>query len=977
MNEDLVARHGVGLLLRTGVNTGEVVAGDPSTGSSFVAGDAVNVAARLEQAATPGEILLGEDTFRLVADLVEAELLPPLTLKGKSEPVPAYRLVRIRETEAPRRLVSPLVGRDADRERLLSVFESAVQTARPAVAVILGPPGIGKSRLVEDVCFAVESDASALIIRLAGEQQGDGAPLASVITNILDAADREADGTLAARVARQLSGREQAEVIAGTLARIVEGAPVDSREAAWALGELLAVTASAHPLLIVLEDAHDAELEMLETLNQTVIGLSAPIALFVTARPEIRDEHPGWLESIGPTALVLYLSPLVHEALDQIVQYLLGGPVDASARARVVEASGGNPLFLEEMLRGLLEDGTILHGPNGWEAHAADGARAMPTSIRAVLAARLDQLPDDERAGLEAAAVLDRAFAPEELSALLEDGLPDGVEPTLARLVHRELLVDLQGEEQTFGFPHGLLREAAYKGMTKESRAELHERAADMAESAGHPPDRSARHLDQAFELRSSLGTADERAAGLARRAAETYAEAANNRLERGDRTAARTSAARARELLAQSGAENMDELRRSLASLAFSLAEWDVVVELLDPTVNRDTDPAARKELGVALTKRGRDDADLDRGRALLEEAATIGRDSDALASLAGTWKGIDQDRARELYRRAHELDPADPYALGNHLEYEIEANGDLSVVERLRSGIEEAAARCRAQAEEGENLPWAWFDLGKFRLLLREAEGALAAYAAAVDRSTAAFHLSTSRRSLERLARFGEISGLEEARRLLVLGIASNFADEADPADVRAIATPGAWPLAPPVIVLVGGSSAGAEERLRAYRGPVLTALEGRSGTVVSGGTRQGISALAGEVDGDWRVVGYLPAAVPDDVSVDDDPRRYTELRRSDGHGFGPREPLRYWADALTSGLHAEAVHVLAIGGGPISAFECRLALALGTRVGAIKGSGGSATDLLRDPIWSASGRVEEVDATAAAIGRFLSEG
>ncbi len=149
----------------------------------------------------------------------------------------------------------------------------------------------------------------------------------------------------------------------------------------------------------------------------------------------------------------------------------------------------------------------------------------------------------------------------------------------------------------------------------------------------------------------------------------------------------------------------------------------------------------------------------------------------------------------------------------------------------------------------------------------------------------------------------------------------------------------------------------------------------MAGWDGTVVSGGTRQGVSALAGDLgETGARVVGYLPVTVPDDVAVDDDSRRYAELRRSDGDAFGAREPIRYWADVVASGISPGSVRMLALAGGPISAFEYRLAVALGARVGAIRGSGDAAEELLRRSIWSASGRVEELEPDPDSIGAFL---
>jgi hypothetical protein len=311
----------------------------------------------------------------------------------------------------------------------------------------------------------------------------------------------------------------------------------------------------------------------------------------------------------------------------------------------------------------------------------------------------------------------------------------------------------------------------------------------------------------------------------------------------------------------------------------------------------------------------------------------------------------------------------------LGNLLEYEIEASRGWAPVDARRDAILAAAERCAEQGAAGENVPWAWFDLGKFRLFLGDADHALAAYATAIGRSVAAFQIATSRASLDRLAPFsGGHAGLEEARRLLTLGEAVRFNTGNDEA-IRELATPGAWPLAPPVVIFAGGSSDAVDERVRGYADVIRSAMSGWEGTVVSGGTQQGVSALAGDLgETGVRVIGYLPAAVPDGVSVDVDPRRYSELRRSDGIAFGAREPIRYWSDVVASEISPGSVRMIALGGGAISAFEYRLAVALGALVGAIRGSGDAAAELLRQSMWSASGRVEELEPEIDSIRAFL---
>ncbi len=967
MNAELIRDLGAGVQIRTGVNTGEVVAGDPALGSSFVSGDAVNVAARFEQSAEPGEILIGGATRGSIVDVIDAEAVEPLTLKGKSEPVPAFRLLAVRDGEARRRLVAPLTGRDQERGELLDLVRSSAERRGPVVAIVAGPPGIGKTRLLEDLRFAAELRATVLSSRYG--QEPDQAPMPALIRQALAIEDAGAASTA---VESLLEGREQAAVVAETIERLLEGR-AEREPAAWAAQQVFSELAAARPTLVLVDDGQVAEPAEIGLLRDAVTGSSGPVTLVVGARPEFFEDHAGWLDDADPPALILELGPLAAAAAERIVEHLLGGAVDPALRASLVETAGGNPLFLGETLRMLLEEGAIRRSGGGaWEPVRPLEALAIPTTVRAVLAARIDLLPDVERAVVDAAAVLGSPFEHDAVVALLPDAATE-VPRALTDLVRRELLAELPDVPGGFRFRQTLLGDVASGLLTRETAAVLHERAAEHLEGTAGAVSTVAEHLDRALTLRSELGTGID--PNLLERTAAAAVSAGEELLARGDGDGALGAAVRAVELRGVGDGWQDDAVRRRAADLAYRVGAWDEVIALLEG--GDVEDPEFAEHLGVALTKRFRDDAvRLAEGRALLELAVERGADPEAAASLAGTWKGVDEDRARSLYLRAHELDPSHPYALGNLLEYEIDASGDLTPVSDRRVAIDAAADRCARQAETGENVPWAWYDLAKFRLLLGDANGALTAYATAIGRSVAAFQVATSSSSLDRLAaRASGLPGLEEARRLLRLGGAARFGSSGDDPEVRALATPGAWPLAPPVAILAGGSSDAVEELVRGYADVFRDAFDDRSGTIISGGTRQGISELAGDLGAAGaRVIGYLPDSVPMGVTVDDDPRRYAELRRSDGEDFGVREPIRYWADVLTSGIDPRTVRVVALAGGAISAFEYRLALALGARVGAVRGSGDAARELLTSSTWSASGRVEELEPEPDAIRAFL---
>lgn len=271
--------------------------------------------------------------------------------------------------------------------------------------------------------------------------------------------------------------------------------------------------------------------------------------------------------------------------------------------------------------------------------------------------------------------------------------------------------------------------------------------------------------------------------------------------------------------------------------------------------------------------------------------------------------------------------------------------------------------------------DLPGTFFDLGERSLSIGDVGEALDAYAKAVQLSTAGPMIQTAIRSLERLERQGPPSdGIELTRRLLRIGLVARFDDAVARADLAALADPG--PLESPVWVLAGGSSSDVPRDLR---DAVVEGMAGRRGTLISGGTEHGVGALAGDVgerNEALRVIGYLPRDLPDGVVAGLVPGRYSELRRSPSRDFGHLEPLSYWTDIVVAGITPRSVRVLGIGGGPISAFEYRLAAAMGSTVGLVGDTGREAAAMLQDPMWGRMADVEEVQPTRHAIAAFLGD-
>ncbi len=280
-----------------------------------------------------------------------------------------------------------------------------------------------------------------------------------------------------------------------------------------------------------------------------------------------------------------------------------------------------------------------------------------------------------------------------------------------------------------------------------------------------------------------------------------------------------------------------------------------------------------------------------------------------------------------------------------------------DAAMLESIAPLLRGAIERCERHIAAGINLPWAHFDLGRFRLLLGEPYEALAAYAAAISTSSAAFMIETALASLERLASaLGDRPGFDWVRRLLALGLAARFGSADALERVGRLASPGAPPLAAPVVIVAGGTDPRLETQMQSFADLLATGFRDFEGTIVSGGTSQGICGVAGDIGrasgGRIRTVGYVPALIPADATIDPD---YDELRRTPGHGFSPLEPLQNWMDVLASGIAASSVRVLGVNGGRIAAAEYRIALALGAIVGLVVDSGREAGRLLSDERWS----------------------
>jgi class 3 adenylate cyclase/tetratricopeptide (TPR) repeat protein len=593
LNDALRQERGLEIAMRVGVNTGEVVVGDARAGGGRATGDAVNVAARLQQSAEPGEVLLGESTWRLVRGAVVTGDPTELAVRGRDGPVGARRLVDVdRSAEAiSRRVGGRMIGRDREIGVLRGALERSVAQDACVLVTVLGSPGVGKSRLTHE--FLAGARERALVLRGRCLPYGEGItwwPVAELLRSAVGLPAEADPAVVLAGLREILAGAASAETI---LARVAEplgiaAEPAPRDELVWAIRRLFERLASTRPLVVVLGDLQWAEpslLDLVEHVAEWAHGV--PILLLAMARPELLDSRPGWGGGM-PNATTFLLEPLATAETEAMVDTLLEGvSLPEAARARIAAAADGNPLYVEQVVEMLLDDGAVRRQVDGSMAIGDLDAISVPPTIQALLAARLDRLGDAERLTIERASVVGKEFGRLDVAELTPETGRDGVSAQLMALVRKELIrPDRRRDEtdDTFRFRHLLIRDAAYESLPKSERAALHERFADWLErTAG---DRLAEldeimgyHLDQARTYRLALGPEDERSRVLALRAGRHLAAAGRRADDREEFASAVRLLARAEALLADEPAARFDALIR-LADCRFSTEDYGGAME-------------------------------------------------------------------------------------------------------------------------------------------------------------------------------------------------------------------------------------------------------------------------------------------------------------------------------------------------------------------------------------------------------------
>jgi len=606
LNRSLDTLHGVTLAMRIGVNTGEVLAVNrPRLEGRMVTGDAVNVAARLEQAAASGQILASERTVKAARGLRFVEV-GPLSLRGKDDEVRAFEVLDAttsREMETSAR--APMIGRQQEIELLQTLYRRMVADDRPDLVTVYGEAGIGKSRLVEEFeTWAEQLERPPTIVHGKCLPYGESMtyrPLAEILKRQADVLDSDPPDAALAKVralasdllsdSPGLDPERTASALALTVGLDDPGSPIDGLEPRQARLEVasawrtfFSALARAEPAVVVLHDLHWADPAMLDLVEELADRLESAVMFLGSARRELSAERPGWGgRSRNSTSIML--EPLGAGDSGRLLGFLLDGAEDevpASVRGRILERAGGNPFFLEQIVRRLVEERTAARGHAGtWDLEHVD----IPDTVQAVLTARIDLLEPVEKWVLRSAAVVGKEFWGGPVSRLLDDEVLGGagaVEEILSRLEERGLIAarlsSMMEGEREYAFRHILTRDVAYESLPRRERSEAHARVAGwIRERAGERETEFAELLSYHYAQAYRVAKDDSRGAGD--EAESLRAEAFHYAL---------VASAQAKGKLALSAAGRQGELALSLAPSPLERAE---ALEVLGETSFLDSD--------------------------------------------------------------------------------------------------------------------------------------------------------------------------------------------------------------------------------------------------------------------------------------------------------------------------------------------------------------------------------------------------
>jgi class 3 adenylate cyclase len=465
--------HDLDVQLRIAVNTGEALVSlgaRAELGEAMVTGDVVNTASRLQSAAPVNGILVGRETYQATRDAIEYEPAEPVQAKGKAEPVDAWIPLRALHAAGERRQSGALVGRARELEVLRGIWERVSRESVPHLVTVFGPAGIGKTRLAQEFSASVEELGGRTVHGRSLPYRESSAYFAfsTQVKQLCGIFESDSSEVGLAKLQESVVDETVARHLAILLGLDMEGSVDDREELFFSVRVFIESVARDRPLLLVFEDIHWADRGLLDLIELLAARLrELPIMLLTLSRPDLLDSRPSWGGGL-PAFTALPLAPLSAAESQELAQLRLGELHEDAGR--LAETAEGNPLFIEQLAATMAE--------------SSQTGDSLPTTIRGILAARLDALPPNERALLLVAAVCGKTFWRGALERMEEE--VGGLSELLGALERRDLIVRdtrsmIEGEQQ-FGFKHVLIRDVAYDLLPRAQRREHHARAAQFFE---------------------------------------------------------------------------------------------------------------------------------------------------------------------------------------------------------------------------------------------------------------------------------------------------------------------------------------------------------------------------------------------------------------------------------------------------------------------------------------------------------------
>lgn len=562
--------------------------------SGWLTGDAVTAATLLAESVEPGEILMGAETHRLVEQHVSAKALE------SASSIPVLRLTAYPITEELTSRDGPLLGRDDDLRILTEALDRTLVRGGSRSITLLGDAGVGKTRLLEELLHSTADRTTSIVMKCSSLDLDDLSPLRLALAKALDLDPETMDEAMVADAVGRLGGDEAVwSGVCQVLGVSNPGAPEDSF---WAVRRTLELMAASRPVILALDGAQWANDRLLDLLDHIIEwAVHAPILLMVVARQDLLTRRPTWGGGRS-NAITMTLEPLTEDAALALLEHSVGGRLELHLAKRIAHAAGGNPLFLKQVVAMLRDAGWITEQNGRWVATKDLATLKIPATVQALISARLDVLPPNERRVIDAASVAGATFAVDPISVLL-DVEPQEIADDIVRLARQDLLRPAgSAEVPRMTFATGVMRDVTYEILTKEVRADLHERYGDwLSRQAG---DRIAEfeaqigfHLERAYRMKRDLGQRDE---ALAERAATASMNAGRRALARWDMTSATEQLTRADALL-PSNHPDKAELSLDLAEAlteSGSFAELAKLLEEIEATELRDDRLRARAKV-------------------------------------------------------------------------------------------------------------------------------------------------------------------------------------------------------------------------------------------------------------------------------------------------------------------------------------------------------------------------------------------